>query len=48
MSKTNNDFPREMNTTILMQRIKKDLSWVLVSLAVSFAAAAGTYMLLIK
>ncbi len=48
MSKTNNDFSREMNTTILVQRIKKDLSWILISLVVSFAAAAGTYMLLTK
>jgi hypothetical protein len=48
MSKTNNEFPREMNTTILMQRIKKDLIWILVSLAVSLAAAVGTYMLLTK
>ncbi len=48
MSKTNNDFPREINNTILLQRIKKDLGWILVSLAISCAAATGTYMLLTK
>jgi len=48
MSKTSSNFSTEMNTTILAQRIKKDLCWVLVSLAVAFAAAGGTYMLLTK
>lgn len=48
MSKTGNNFPTEMNTTKLVQRVKKDLMWVFVSLAVALLAAVGTYMILIK
>jgi hypothetical protein len=48
MAKTSNDFPTEMSTSLLTQRIKKDLMWVLVSLAISFLAAAGTYMMIVK
>ncbi len=48
MAKTGNNFPTEMNTSILAQRIKKDLMWVLVSLTVSFLAAVVTYMMIFK
>jgi len=48
MSKTGNGYPTEMSTTVLAQRIKKDLIWIVVSLTVAFAAAAGTYLLLTK
>ncbi|KAF1084242.1 hypothetical protein SPSYN_02646 [Sporotomaculum syntrophicum] len=48
MSKTGNDFPTEMSTSKLAQRIKKDLTWVIVSLIVSILAAAGTYMMIVK
>lgn len=48
MAKTSNDFPTEMNTSSLIQRIKKDFMWILVSLAISFLAAAGTYMMIAK
>jgi len=49
MSKTGNDYPMEIrNTTILSQRIKKDLFLIVVSTAVALTAATGTYMALAK
>lgn len=49
MSKAGSDYPTETrNITILAQRIKKDLAWVVVSMVVALAAATGTYMALTK
>ncbi|AGL03118.1 hypothetical protein [Desulfoscipio gibsoniae] len=49
MDKTGNDYPKEVrDTTILAQRVRRDLTWVVVSMAVALAAAAGTYMTLTK
>ncbi|TYO93859.1 hypothetical protein [Desulfallas thermosapovorans] len=49
MSKTGSNYPSETrNITILAQRIKKDLTWIVVSVAVALAAATGTYMAITK
>lgn len=44
---TGNLHPAEAaNPEVLAQRIKRDLLWVAVSVAVAFAAAAATYLLI--
>ncbi|WP_347488615.1 hypothetical protein ABDB91_15605 [Desulfoscipio sp. XC116] len=48
MSKTVNYPTEAKDADVLTKRIKKDLTWVVISMAVAFAAAAGTYMILTK
>ncbi|WP_027364917.1 hypothetical protein [Desulfotruncus alcoholivorax] len=46
-NKTINSFPTETrNAETVVKRVKKDLVWVIVSVALAFAAAAATYMLI--
>ncbi|SFG23472.1 hypothetical protein SAMN05660649_01073 [Desulfotomaculum arcticum] len=42
-----NSFPTDnRNAEIVSKRVKKDLAWVIVSVALALAAAAATYMLI--
>ncbi|SFQ95760.1 hypothetical protein [Desulfoscipio geothermicus] len=34
------------NTQVLVRRVKKDLLWIIISMAVALTAAAGTYTIL--
>lgn len=43
-----NTFQEVRNTQQLSARIKKDLVWVLFSVAAAVVAAAGTYMIITK
>lgn len=46
-NKPTNSFPTETtNPETVAKRVKKDLVWVIVSVALSLAAAAATYMLI--
>ena len=46
MTKTTTDFPQDMDPTKLMGRIKKDLVWVLVSLAAAVTGGIITQILI--
>jgi LPS O-antigen subunit length determinant protein (WzzB/FepE family) len=45
---SNNMNSNVRNTQVLVRRVKKDLLWIIISMAVAIVAAAGTYAMLAK